>query len=327
MTRADFAWHGGCLAQARATFGEGPEPWIDLSTGINPLPWPGAGALEPDWHSLPDPQALAALEAIAARHFCVDPALCCAVPGSEMALRLLGTVTGQTGAHLAPAYRTHAVACPEAIDLVARPPSEARLLLLANPNNPDGRIVPAARLEQWLHWQERSGGWLVVDEAFADAAPQASIAPLVQEHRRLIVLRSFGKFFGLAGVRLGFVLAPPPIIAAYRQVLGDWPLSVAALAIGAGAYADEAWIAATRLALPARAAALDAMLRDHGFRAWGACPLFRLIETDDAGALFERLARRAILTRPFAYHSRWLRLGLSADERAMARLDRALADG
>ena len=132
MTRADFAWHGGCLAQARATFGEGPEPWIDLSTGINPLPWPGAGALEPDWHSLPDPQALAALEAIAARHFCVDPALCCAVPGSEMALRLLGTVTGQTGAHLAPAYRTHAVACPEAIDLVARPPSEARLLLLAN---------------------------------------------------------------------------------------------------------------------------------------------------------------------------------------------------
>ena len=149
----------------------------------------------------------------------------------------------------------------------------------------------------------------------------------MQEHRRLIVLRSFGKFFGLAGVRLGFVLAPPPIIAAYRQVLGDWPLSVAALAIGAGAYADEAWIAATRLALPARAAALDAMLRDHGFRAWGACPLFRLIETDDAGALFERLARRAILTRPFAYHSRWLRLGLSADERAMARLDRALADG
>lgn len=300
---------------------------MDLSTGINPLPWPGAGAVETDWHSLPDPDALAALEAVAARYFGVDPALCCAVPGSEMALRLLGTVTGQAGAHLTPAYRTHAVACPEAIDWVAGPPHDASLLLLANPNNPDGRILPEARLEEWLHWQGRAGGWLVVDEAFADAAPHASIARWVDGRRRLIVLRSFGKFFGLAGVRLGFVLAPPEIIAAYRRVLGDWPLSAAALGIGAAAYADHAWIEGTRQALPTRAAALDGMLSDHGFKAGGACPLFRLIETDDAGALFERLASRAILTRPFADYPRGLRLGLPAGEDEMARLDRALADG
>lgn len=327
MNRAAFAWHGGRLGEARAAFGDGLEPWIDLSTGINPLPWPGACAIEPDWHSLPDPAALAALETVAARHFGVDPALCCAVPGSEMALRLLGKVTGLSGEHLTPAYRTHSVACPQAIDFVKGPPGDDRLLLLGNPNNPDGRIIAAARLEQWLHWQERAGGWLVVDEAFADATPHTSIAPVVDEYRRLIVLRSFGKFFGLAGVRLGFVLAPPEIIAAYRQLLGDWPLSAAALAIGTAAYADTAWIEATRQALPARASVLDDAFHAHGFKPKGACPLFRLIETDDARGLFEHLARQAILTRPFADYPRWLRLGLPAGEDELARLDRALAHG
>lgn len=327
MSGAGFAWHGGRIGEARAMYGDGPDPWIDLSTGINPLPWPHAPAIAPDWQSLPDPAALADLETVAARYFGVDPALCCAVPGSEIALRLLGKVIAQPGVHLTPAYRTHAVACPQAIDFASHPPGEARLLLLGNPNNPDGRVVSVDRLETWLAGQEAAGGWLAVDEAFADANPGTSIAPRIDDRRRLIVLRSFGKFFGLAGVRLGFVLAPRPIIAAFRQILGEWPLSAAALAIGRAAYADAAWIAATRQALPARAAALDALLRDHGLRPIGACPLFRLVETGDAAGLFERLARQSILTRPFADHPRWLRFGLPAGDDAMARLDRALAHG
>ncbi len=329
MSGAAFTWHGGRLADARAVYGDGPEPWIDLSTGINPAPWPCANAIALDWQRLPDPAALAELEAIAARHFGVEPVLCCAVPGSEIGLRLLGQVIELPGRHWAPAYRTHATVCGQAvsIDDIMRPPTTADLLLLANPNNPDGRIIGHAQLDEWRQGQERAGGWLVVDEAFADVSAAISIAPQVDDGSNLIVLRSFGKFFGLAGVRLGFVLAPRAIIARFRQLLGDWPLSAAALAIGFAAYADTAWIAAMRAALIERAARLDAVLHAQGLEPRGACPLFRLIETPDADVLFGQLARHAILTRPFADHPHWLRLGLPSGDVEMARLDRALADG
>jgi len=170
-------------------------------------------------------------------------------------------------------------------------------------------------------------GWLLVDEAFADCDPALSIAEMVGDDQRLVVFRSFGKFFGLAGVRLGFVLAPQDIVAALRERLGAWPLSAAAMAIGTAAYADRDWIAATRRRLPRAAAALDAVLVRRGHRPVGACPLFRLIERPDAHARFEQLARCAILTRPFADQPHWLRIGLPADAAALARLETALADG
>jgi cobalamin biosynthetic protein CobC len=204
--------------------------------------------------------------------------------------------------------------------------TEDATIILANPNNPDGRIMPPATLLGWLEARRGDDGWLVVDEAFADAAPHSSLAAHVDDQQRLIIFRSFGKFFGLAGVRLGFVLGPRGVIAQYRQRLGSWPLSAAALAIGTAAYRDADWIAAMRMALRERAHALDAVLARRGFSAVGDCPLFRLIETADATALFERLARHAILTRPFDYDPRWLRLGLPADREALDRLDAALAD-
>jgi cobalamin biosynthetic protein CobC len=325
-----FTWHGGRMAEAQARLGGDPSAWIDLSTGINPCPWPGAATIRPDWRSLPEPGALARLEMTAAGFFGVDPAHVCAVPGSEMALRLLVPVLGPLPAsHLSPCYRTHGAIFPQnhAIEETGARACKAAVLLLANPNNPDGRIVAHDRLMSWLAQQEGRRGWLVVDEAFADAHPEISIAPQVTDDRRLIVLRSFGKFFGLAGVRLGFVVAPQPIVAAYRQLLGDWPVSAAALSIGAGAYNDMAWINATRAALPERAAQLDAVLARHGLRATGRCPLFRLIAAEDAHRLFERLGRRAILTRPFAERPDWLRIGLPADATALARLDEALGHG
>lgn len=325
----EWTWHGGRLAEARAFFGEGPEPWIDLSTGINPVAWPGAAAITPDWHPLPDPQQLAMLEAAAAAHFGVDPAHCCAVPGSEMGLRLLATILPLPALHFTPAYRTHGAIFPDSCGISDFPASLARpsVLLLANPNNPDGRIVAPKQLLEWLGRMSDAGGWLVVDEAFADAAPELSIASTVAEDRPLIVMRSFGKYFGLAGLRLGFVLAPGRIVAAYRQWLGDWPLSAAALAIGTAAYRDSGWIAKTRADLPERAALLDDVLKRHGYRPVGDCPLFRLIATDNAHGLFERLARRSILTRPFADNPCWLRIGLPTGEAELERLDRALASG
>ncbi|HEX7875492.1 MAG TPA: threonine-phosphate decarboxylase [Sphingobium sp.] len=316
-----FRWHGGRLEEARKLYGEGDGPWIDLSTGINPVAWPGAEGIPLDWRALPDPAALADLEAAAAAYFGVEPACVCTVPGSEIGLRIVGRMLDRPGRHLTPSYRTHGEVFAQ--NIAVRAPEEApagTALLLANPNNPDGRLFPRERL---LAREE----WLVVDEAFADCVPGSSIASHVGEGRRLVVLRSFGKFFGLAGVRLGFVIGPPDIVAGCRRLLGDWPVSAAAIAFGRAAYRDGAWIAGTVEALTDKARELDILLARHGLTARGECPLFRLVETEDAASLFDRLARRAILTRPFDQEPRWLRFGLPAGEAEMARLDAALAHG
>ena len=318
-----WTWHGGGLEAAKRHFGG--SDWIDLSTGINPHPWPHAATMAFDWQHLPDAHDLARLEAAAAACLGVDPRHVCAVPGSEIGLRLVGDLIGGPARHVAPGYRTHgemiagsaATGWPEALD-------SNGTLVLANPNNPDGRTIDADAMRSLLGARD---GWLLVDEAFADSDPARSVANLIDDAQSLVVFRSFGKFFGLAGVRLGFVVAPQAIIAALRERLGAWPLSAAALAIGTAAYADTDWIAATRRRLYEDASAIEAMLLRLGYRPTGACPLFRLIEIEDAHALFDRLARRAILTRPFADQPNWLRIGLPANTTESARLEAALADG
>lgn len=318
--------HGGNLATAHARFGGGE--WLDLSTGVNPVAWPIPEQLRPALGPLPTPIALADLEAAAAAHFGVATAHVCAVPGSEMGLRLLGMLLGGRACHVAPAYRTHGAIFADSTPVEAgQPVPDNATLILANPNNPTGTLYSREAIEALLAERTAAGGWLVVDEAFADAHPQASIAPLVGDGRRLIVFRSFGKFFGLAGLRLGFVLAPRTIVARYRRVLGDWPIDATALAIGSAAYRDVEWIETTRTVLPQRAAALDAVLRRHGLSPSGESPLFRLIEHDAAPALFERLAGAHILVRPFDYAPRWLRFGVPAMPDALARLDGVLGNG
>jgi cobalamin biosynthetic protein CobC len=324
-----WTYHGGRLSEAKAHFGDAGELWLDLSTGINPHAWPGAAAMSIDWQALPDVRALADLELAAACYFGVEGANICALPGTEIGLRMLGDMLAGATVHVVPSYRTHAEMFGQSRPVNADEVTECTgtTVLLANPNNPDGRITPRDRLLAKLDQLGGSPHWLVIDEAFADTSPDISLASHVGDARRLIILRSFGKFFGLAGLRLGFVLGPRAVIAQFRERLGSWPVSAAALAIGNAAYLDGEWIAGMRLRLRNEAAALDKMLTSHGIKPTGDCPLFRLIETEDAGALFERLARRSILTRPFAGQPRWLRLGLPADGHALARLDEALADG
>lgn len=318
--------HGGNLAAARARFGDGA--WLDLSTGINPVAWPIPPDLTLDLGPLPDPAALVELEVAAAVHFGVTPTLVCAVPGSEMGLRLLGPLLGGRGCHRVPGYRTHSAAFADSLPLspAAPVPGDAALLL-ANPNNPCGTLLDRSALEALLAERTAAGGWLIVDEAFADTHPEASIAPLVEQGRRLIVFRSFGKFFGLAGLRLGFVIAPPEIATRYRALLGDWPIDATALAIGTRAYRDRGWIDVMRIALVDRADAFDALLCSHGFAPEGASPLFRLVSHPDAPSLFVRLARSHILVRPFDDAPHWLRFGVPADPQTLDRVDRALRHG
>lgn len=327
VTDLPWTWHGGALEAARRHFGEDGAPWIDLSTGINPRPWSGIDGVAIDWRRLPEQDVLAGLEAAAAGVFGIDPAQVCAVPGSEIGLRLAGRLIGGNACHVAPTYGTHGAMFGESRAVGWADAGDCDgALIVANPNNPDGRIIPP---EQLLALFGRRGGarWLLVDEAFADCDPSISVAPHVRGDRLLVVFRSFGKFFGLAGLRLGFVLGPAALLAELRVLLGAWPVSAAAATIGTEAYRDTDWIAATRQALRTSAAELDRVLARHGYSPRGGCPLFRLVETADADGLFRRLARAAILTRPFADQPGWLRLGLPADAEALARLDAALPDG
>jgi len=323
-----------------ARFPDAPEPWLDLSTGINPVPWPVADAAAPDWTRLPEPDALAGLEAVAARYFGVMPEHVCATPGSELGLRLLADAGAPAPfSCLWPAYRTHLEGLPgcqpgspEELAQLARQPGT---LLLANPNNPDGRLLGVDTLLKVARDKQRAGGWLVVDEAFIDAHAGGSLAPSLwnimteQPDLPVVLLRSFGKFFGLPGLRLGFLIGPLGLVQRMRALLGSWPVNAAAISIGRAAYADEVWHATTRARLSEDCAVLDDLLTRHGLSPRGDCPLFRLVEAEEheggSAALFEHLARQGILTRPFSYDPRWLRIGLPATRAQRARLDAALA--
>ncbi|WP_433911237.1 threonine-phosphate decarboxylase [Sphingomonas yabuuchiae] len=329
MTQAQMAaltHHGGRIDAAKALFPNAPMPWLDLSTGINPVPWTPPEGLEVDAAPLPDRTALARLESLAAAYFGVAAERVAAVPGSEMALRLLPLLGApQPIVAVRPSYGTHGAVASQRVDHDALDDwaGQAGSLLIANPNNPDGVHRAPEQLARLAAGQARAGGWLVLDEAFADAMPGNGF----DGGERVVVLRSFGKFFGLAGVRLGFAIAAPEVVAGLRDLLGDWPVSAHAITWGSAAYADRAWIAATRIALVERAVALDAVLARHGLTARGACPLFRTVDTPEAGVIFQRLAAAGILVRPFADAPERLRFGVPAAAAELERLDEALRHG
>jgi len=328
---SDWTFHGGRLSSAQAAFARAPMPWLDLSTGINPDVWPGMAGLAIDWQRLPDESALHGLEQTAATYFGAIGPDVCALPGTESGLRSLRHLgLPAPFRHVTPGYRTHGEAfagsVPIARDALAAEAAKGGTIVLANPANPDGVLMPVGDLLALAEILARSGGWLVVDEAFIDAHHGRSIVPHLTGVEPVVVLRSFGKFFGLAGLRLGFAVAPAAIVQPWRTLLGSWPVSSAGIATGTAAYADTAWIADMRVTLDRRARALDAVLQRHGLKPRGASPLFRLVDCD-APALFDRLARAGILTRPFDYDPRWLRLGVPMGEADLLRLDRALADG
>jgi len=312
---AEFCAHGGRVAAAARAFGG--DDWIDLSTGIAAWPYPvdsaGLGLIR-----LPEPGELAALEAAAANAFGVaDPAQLVAVPGTDLALRLLAVVlAAERPAVVRPGYAGHLAAWSDARGVAAlADPGDADLLVLASPANPDGRVTPPDALRALAQRMT-----VVVDEAYADPAPGLC----GEASDRLIVLRSFGKFYGLPGVRLGFVVAGPRVTGALRHLLGDWPVSMPAIAIGTAAYDDATWREEQVERIEAVGTLLDFAL--SRFETVGTAPLFRLIDTPDAHALFRHLCNHAILTRPFADRGDRLRIGLPPDGAALARLTTALAE-
>ncbi|MCC8234182.1 threonine-phosphate decarboxylase CobD [Pinisolibacter aquiterrae] len=330
---ASPVYHGGNLAQARAAHPGAPTPWIDLSTGIDPVAWP-VPALPPEaWTRLPEPADVAALEAVAATAFGLhDPADLAAVPGTQAAIQMLPRLlSGATVGILGFTYQEHAHvwrAAGRTVTVVERLEDLARfdVGLLVNPNNPDGRLVPPERLAALALDMGATGRRLVVDEAFVDILPDgASLAPRLPL-AGAVVLRSFGKTWGLAGLRLGFVAADAAFAAAMRNAFGPWALSGPALAIGRAALADRLWLEAARARTAVDAARLDALLMRAGLTVIGGTPLFRLARSEDAARLAEGLARAGIHLRRFPHDPRLLRFGLPGDVAEWRRLAEALED-
>jgi cobalamin biosynthesis protein CobC len=328
--------HGGDLAAARRLFPNAPEPFVDLSTGINPNPYHVSRLTGDVFTRLPDAAASVALAEAAARAYAAASAAhVTPAPGTQILLPLVaGLARPGRAAIFPPTYGEFARAAALAGHTImeTRSLTDARdcaLVFIGNPNNPDGRVFARRDLLTLADQLRPRGGLLVVDEAFMEVGPlDESLAPDVGRGN-IVVLRSFGKFFGLAGVRLGFALAAPSIATRLLAQLGPWAVSGPALAIGTKALADTAWIETTRSRLAKAAKRLDGVLSGTltcaGLKIIGGTSLFRLAQIPAAGELFHHLGRAGILVRAFPEQPEWLRFGLPANKDAWRRLQTALA--
>lgn len=322
--------HGGDLTSARSLFPGASEPLIDLSTGINPSPYPFPPLGLEAFTRLPEQSALDRLCQVAARAYAAPSAAhVVAAPGAQMLLPLVAALVPPGRALvLGPTYSEHARAAAlaghaviETVEIAQL--ADADLAIVVNPNNPDGRVTPAETLLALAETLAQRRRLLVVDEAFMDVGPaDASVSGRAETG--LVVLRSFGKFFGLAGLRLGFAIASPQQAARLRALLGPWPVAGPAIAIGSSALADAAWIETTRRVLNLAAQRLDTLLLGAGFEMVGGTSLYRLVRTNRAAAVFERLGRAGIVVRRFRRAPTWLRFGLPGPESAWERLRVAL---
>ena len=306
--------HGGGLDAAIRRYGGSRADWLDLSTGINPVPYPLPQFTAQDWTALPDHAAQHRLQA-AARAFWQVPedAAILAAPGASALIARIPALAAPGRVRIdPPTYNEHAASfAAHGWHVVENGQAQARVLV--HPNNPDGRLWQGADADAPL---------TVIDESFCDICPDRSLIALA-DHPGRIVLKSFGKFWGLAGLRLGFAIGPHTLIARLADLTGPWAVSGPALRTGAVALEDTDWATATRIRLATDARRLDTLMTGRGAQVAGGTDLFRLYHVDNAGQWQARLAQAHIWSRIFPYSPHFLRLGLPPAE-GWARLEAAV---
>ncbi|KAB7614740.1 pyridoxal phosphate-dependent class II aminotransferase [Amylibacter sp. SFDW26] len=308
--------HGGGLNAAIDQYGGVPTDWIDLSTGINPNPYPIPEIPLKFWHSLPDTQPTQAL-LNAARALWNIPKDAVIVPASGVSaiiaiLPLLKrsrsvSIIGPTYNEFAASFRDHNW------DITDTAPAQIRV----HPNNPDGRVFTQDEITN------AHQSLTVVDESFCDICPDKSLIHLADQPD-YIILKGTGKFWGLAGMRLGFAITTPVLAEKLGQLLGPWNISGPAQFIGTQALSDAAWITNTRIDLKNMARNLDAIISQSNLSVLGGTDLFRLAQCDNAVRLHDHLCKHNILTRVFPYSNNWIRFGLPANEHDLYRVQMAL---
>ncbi|MBA3041828.1 MAG: threonine-phosphate decarboxylase CobD [Alphaproteobacteria bacterium] len=323
--------HGGGIGAAAALYGGQPADWLDLSTGLNPcvpaLPTiPGR-----IWHRLPDQDLLNETRHAARAFYGSGDILPLPVPGTQSVIQLLPKLADRQrrGVILSPTYGEYSRvlwANGFAVDAVAtldEVDPGSGLVVVVNPNNPTGRLHAPANLLSLADRLAGQGGFLVVDEAFGDCTPETSLAGAVATRPNLIVFRSFGKFFGLAGLRLGFVIAADDILERFADWLGPWAVSGPALSVATELLSADPQL--LRRIIAERRVGLGGVLGHAGLKVEGGTSLFALVTDPRAAELHVHLCRAHILTRKFDYAPTWLRFGLAPDTASDERLAAALA--
>jgi cobalamin biosynthesis protein CobC len=314
--------HGGDLTEAIARHGGEPSNWLDLSTGINPWPWTIPHPIPATaWTRLPSRADEQDLLAAAREAYRVpDDADIAAAAGTQTLIQWIPylAIPGAV-AIVTPTYGEHSAAWSSggreiiAVNDLSELPERAIHAVVVNPNNPDGRIADGGTLRHVAERLDRRGGWLVIDEAFADIDPGISAVAMSAE-LPILVLRSFGKFYGLAGLRLGFAIGSPDIVKRIAAALGPWPVSGPALHLGTAALRDRRWADAVRAKLVRQSGRLDHVLTAAGLGLVGGTSLFRLASHPDALTVHADLARRHVWCRRFDWAREWLRFGLASDD-------------
>jgi cobalamin biosynthesis protein CobC len=319
--------HGGRLLQAVQRYGVPRDRWLDLSTGINPIAWQGAPLPIASWNRLPEDED--GLIEAAATYYEAPRLL--PISGSQAAIQTLPRLRERCRVGVPTfGYNEHGHrwkqaghdVIPLAVEDFGAAIDRLDVLVVCNPNNPTGeRVVPAELLE-WHARLSARGGWLVVDEAFADSTPETSIARYT-DRDGLVVLRSLGKFFGLAGARVGFVLATKSLLNELADWLGPWAIAGPSRLVARAALSDRTWQETTRQRLRQDGRRLAELLTRHGLPPNGGCELFQWVRTPHALKMHAALARQGVLTRHFeAVPS--LRFGLPARTEDWQRLETVL---
>ena len=320
--------HGGKLREAANRYNIPLVDWVDLSTGINPNGWLPKSISPASWNRLPEVED-GLLKASQQYYNCTS---LLPVAGSQAAIQILPTLfeSKKNIGILNLSYAEHAFAwkkaghnvIPLTQNSIEGKINELDILLIVNPNNPTGKTIPADTLISWHNTLKNKNGWLIVDEAFMDCTPERSILP--ESHsNNLIVLRSIGKFFGLAGIRVGFVNAQQNILDKLNQALGPWTISAPARECATLALEDHQWQTDNQVYLETASNRLVEILSANKLSPTGSTKLFSWIKTPHAKQLHEDLANQGILTRLFSEPDS-LRFGLPANEKQWQQLSNAL---
>ncbi len=323
--------HGGNCDAARAHFPSAPEPWIDLSTGVNPHSYPHLALPDKALSKLPSPNRLNVLKTAAASTYRVhDPARIVASPGTQPVLAaIMSMIAPGRAIILGPTYFEHARCAALAghnIKETAEPGAlaDADIAVVVNPNNPDGRLISREDLLDLAGKLANRDGLLLVDEAFMDIVPDGFSLTGDVSQSNIIVLKSFGKFFGLPGLRLSFAIGSQAFADHLSTAVGPWPVSALALETGINALNDVDWQVSMREHLSDKGQRLAGLLQSAGLELIGGTNLFQLVGDDNAKALFEHLGASGILVRRFTDRPHLLRFGLPGDEGSWLRLEDTL---
>lgn len=322
--------HGGALADAISRHGGTVAEWLDLSTGISPFSLPLPQLTADVWRRLPEEADLISVCELARRHYGAS-LMPVAVPGTQAAIQLLPWLTpdadqvaivAPTYAEYERSYRRMDIAVEPVSTLDAAAGTRAHAVILANPNNPDGRET--TRDDVFGFARAHRHRLVIVDEAFADMRQDLTMTGAAGIEPNLVVLRSFGKFFGLAGLRLGFVFAEPSLAAILKERMGPWAVSGPALAIARHAFSRIDLIGELRGKIETAHAWTRSALNKACVTITGETALFFYCDVGDGAAMREALASHKVLVRAFDHSPSRIRIGLAPDELSAVRLRETL---